>query len=75
MKVAQLWQLNASGKIDWKLGSDGVIYLDGRYGKSRIHDHMMDIVEKRRLAGVVIGYTVHSSINTITETPTNLINL
>ena len=75
MKVAQLWTINASGKIDWKLGSDGIVYLDGRYGKTRIHGHIMDIVEKRRLSDKVIGYTVHRSINAITEEPINLIKL
>ena len=75
MKYAQLWQINASGKIDWCLGSDGIIYLDGRYGKTRIHDAIRDIVEKRRLSNKVVGYTIHRSINAITEQPNNLINL
>ena len=75
MKVAQLWSLNNSRKIDWELGSDGVVYLDGRLGKSRIHNYIMDIVEKRKLTNRIVGYTVHKSVSDITNNPINLINL
>jgi hypothetical protein len=77
MRVAQLWKVNHLGNIDWCLGSSGVVYLDGRYGRTRIHEECKKKAqsESRFTKHNIVGYTVHRSINTITEEPINLIKL
>jgi hypothetical protein len=55
MRYAEFWHWGTDGKLRPMCGSDGVAFIDGRYGIARTHAEARSIGAKRRQA---IAYVI-----------------